>query len=67
MLTYMYNDNIFNLIKSQCRDLIQINSNYSAHADVYITLYDPPPFRFFALTPLILELQYCALGTFSKK
>ena len=39
-----------------------------------LTLYDPgggglkaPPFRFFALTHLILELHYCALGTFPKK
>ena len=26
-----------------------------------------PPLRFFAVTHLILELQYCALGTFPKK
>ena len=26
-----------------------------------------PPLRFFALTHLILELHYCALGTFPKK
>ena len=42
-----------------------------------LTLYDPggggalkappPPLRLFALTHLILELQYCALGTFLKK
>ena len=42
-----------------------------------LTLYDPgggggalkalPPLRFFALTHLILELQYGALGTFPKK
>ena len=40
---------------------------------IALTLYDPgggfksPPLRFFALTHLILELQYCALGTFPKK
>ena len=38
-----------------------------------LTLYDPgggfksPPLRSFALTHLILELHYCALGTFPKK
>ena len=41
----------------------------------YLTLYDsgggalkaPPPLRFYALTPLILKLHYCALVTFLKK
>ena len=38
-----------------------------------LTLYDPrgllmpPSLRNFALTHLILELHYCALGTFPKK
>ena len=40
-----------------------------------LTLYDPggggfkspPPLRFFALTHLILELNYCALENFPKK
>ena len=39
-----------------------------------LTLYNPgggglksPPLSFFALTHLILELHYCALGTFPKK
>ena len=40
---------------------------------VYLTLYNPGgalkanPLRFFALTHLILELHYCAPGTFPKK
>ena len=45
------------------------------YVNIYLTLYDPrgggaikapPPHRFFALTHLILELHYCALGTFHK-
>ena len=46
---------------------------FSSSSFYSLTLYDPaggalkaPPLRFFALTHLILELHYCALGTFPK-
>ena len=43
---------------SQCFNLIRSWGGFKS---------PPPPLRFFALTHLILELHYCALGTFPQK
>ena len=54
---------------------VKLNDAHSAKylQYAYLTLYDPggggalkAPLSFFALTHLILELDYCALGTFPK-
>ena len=40
---------------------------YQLYIDPGGGVKSPPPLRFFALTHLILGLDYCALGTFPKK
>ena len=58
----------------RCKVLILAHKSFYETAPQYLTLYDPggggalkAPLRFFALAHLILELHYCALGTFPKK
>ena len=64
----MRNSPCFNVLKYACVSFgARMTFNLNPLRSRGGALKAPPPLRFFAFTHLILELHYCALGTFPPK